>query len=148
MYVDLIKSQRKLNLNLPEIEYGVIGGAISTPALLQKARHVLGIKNFQSIYGLTEGTSTAFHSLPNEHSQVVENFVGCLGDHIEAKVVDTDGKMVPFGEPGELCLRGYCTMLGYYNDQEMTKQTFSSDRWLKTGDQFILKMDMEKWLDV
>jgi medium-chain acyl-CoA ligase, mitochondrial len=130
VFVDLVATQRKKNLNLPEMEYAIIGGSVCTPALMQEARNVLGIKKFRSIYGLTEATSTVFHSLPDEDSQIVENFVGCVGDHIEAKVVDKDGKTVPFGQPGELCVRGYCTMLGYYNDDKKTEETLDSDsRW-------------------
>lgn len=127
--MDLVATQQKLKLNLHEIEYAVIGGSTSTPALMKEAKRIMKIKKFQSIYGLTEATSTVFHSLQDEDSQVVEEFVGCVGDHIETKVIDKGGKAVPFGQPGELCLRGYCTMLGYYNDDKKTKEVMDCDRW-------------------
>ena len=50
-----------------------------------------------------------------------------------SQVVDEDGEMVPFGSPGELVVRGYNTMIGYWNDPEKTRQTLSEDGWLKTG---------------
>lgn len=129
MFVDLVAHQRKLKLNLPDIDYAIIGGSVSTPQLLQDARNVLNIRRFRSIYGLTEATSTVFHSLPAEDGRIVEEFVGSLGDGIEAKVVDKDGMMVPFGQPGELCLRGYSTMLGYWEDGAKTKEILDADGW-------------------
>jgi medium-chain acyl-CoA ligase, mitochondrial len=50
-------------------------------------------------------------------------------NHTEAKIVDENGNTVPFGTPGELCLRGYCTMLGYYDDDKKTKEIIDADRW-------------------
>lgn len=49
--------------------------------------------------------------------------------------------MVPFGTPGELCTRGYSTMLCYWNDEENTRKTITEDEWLKTGDQYVLRED-------
>lgn len=55
------------------------------------------------------------------------------------KVVDSNGLPVPFGQPGELWVRGYCNMLNYWDDEENTRKTLTQDGWLKTGDQFILQ---------
>ena len=41
--------------------------------------------------------------------------------------------MVPFGTPGELCIRGYCNMQDYWEDEEKTNEMLSKDGWLKTG---------------
>lgn len=60
---------------------------------------------------------------------------------IFGKVVDENEKMVPFGTPGELWVRGYSNMIEYYNDEEATRKTFTKDGWFKTGDQFILRSD-------
>jgi len=60
---------------------------------------------------------------------------------VEAKVVDTNGEMVPFGIPGELLIRGYVNMNCYFNNEEKTKETIDSSRWLHTGDQFVLYED-------
>jgi len=48
-------------------------------------------------------------------------------------VVDANGDMVPFGTPGELLIRGYLKMNGYFNDEEKTKETIDSNGWLHTG---------------
>lgn len=57
------------------------------------------------------------------------------------KVVDENGKAVPFGTPGELWTRGYMNMIEYYNDEEATRKSVTEDGWFKTGDQFVLRSD-------
>jgi len=52
---------------------------------------------------------------------------------LQAKVVDATGKMVPFGTPGELWVRGYLNMLGYWGEDDKTKEIFSPSHWVKTG---------------
>lgn len=53
-------------------------------------------------------------------------------------MVDVDGHVVPFGQPGELCIRGYMTLMDYYDDTDKTREVLSADRWFRTGDQFVL----------
>jgi fatty-acyl-CoA synthase len=60
--------------------------------------------------------------------------VGTIHPHLECKVVDTDGRVVPVGTPGELCTRGYSVMLGYWEDAERTAQAIDAARWMHTGD--------------
>lgn len=87
----------------------------------------------QTLYGLTEATGCVFCSMNNESEKQRTETVGFLQDHLEAKVVDENGSIVPFGKAGELCVRGYSTMLGYLEDDAKTKEIFSNDKWLKTG---------------
>jgi fatty-acyl-CoA synthase len=51
----------------------------------------------------------------------------------KAKVVDEEGRIVPLGQKGELCIRGYGVMRGYWNDSEQTARVIGPDRWYKTG---------------
>ncbi|KAH8352452.1 hypothetical protein KR084_004282 [Drosophila pseudotakahashii] len=139
MYVDLVNTQKKLQVPLGRIKKAITGGAIVAPQLIKDIRNVLGVETVHSVYGLTETTAVIFQSIPGDSSDVVLDSVGHLTDHIEAKVVDPEGRCVPFGEPGELCVRGYITMLGYHGDEEKTKETIGKDMWLRTGDQFILE---------
>ncbi|KAI8042070.1 hypothetical protein M5D96_003370 [Drosophila gunungcola] len=138
MYVDLVSTQKKLQMPLGRIKKAVTGGAIVSPQLIKDVRNVLGVEAVHSVYGLTESTAVIFQSLPGDDSEIVLNSVGHLQDHIEAKVVDAQGRCVPFGQPGELCVRGYTTMIGYHGDEAKTKETIKN-MWLHTGDQFILE---------
>jgi medium-chain acyl-CoA ligase, mitochondrial len=129
VYVDMIAKQKELNLDLPEIRLSLVGAAICTPKLVKDARKYLGVKNFLSLFGMTETSATGFQSLPGEHEDLVCNHVGLVADNLEVKVIDVDGNAVPFGTPGELCIRGYCTMLGYLNDEAKTKEVIGPDQW-------------------
>ncbi|KAH8389117.1 hypothetical protein KR200_012218 [Drosophila serrata] len=139
MYVDLVNTQRKLQVPLGRIKKAITGGAIVSPQLIKDVRQILNVETVHSVYGLTETTAVIFQSLPGDSDDIVLNSVGHLQDHIEAKVVDAEGRCVPFGQPGELCVRGYTTMLGYHGDVEKTRETIGVDQWLRTGDQFILE---------
>lgn len=55
--------------------------------------------------------------------------------------MDEKGAVVPRGTTGELWVRGYTTMLGYWDDEENTKKSVTEDGWMKTGDQFVLRED-------
>lgn len=85
------------------------------------------------MYGLTETTAVCFQSLPGDDELKSTGTVGHLHDHLEAKVVDENGFMVPMGSPGELYVRGYCNVLGYWGDEAKTKELIGDDRWLRTG---------------
>ncbi|XP_030755419.1 medium-chain acyl-CoA ligase ACSF2, mitochondrial-like isoform X2 [Sitophilus oryzae] len=138
MYVDLINRQkvRKEDIS-PEI--AVCGGASCSPHLFRQMSELLKVKKVKSIYGLTEATAVIFQSLYDDNEYQSTSTVGYIGDHLEAKVINEEGKIVPRGVPGELCIRGYCTTLGYWDDEDKTKELISSDKWLRTGDQFVIE---------
>lgn len=141
MYVDLVAAQRELQVPLGKIKKAITGGSVVSPQLILDVREVLGVQTMHSVYGLTESTAVIFQSKPGEQEDRVLNSVGYLTDHIEAKIIDAQGRVVPFGQPGELCVRGYLTMLGYHNDRAKTEEILSADNWLHTGDQFIIDAD-------
>jgi fatty-acyl-CoA synthase len=57
----------------------------------------------------------------------------CKFLNIQAKIVDKDGRMVPMGSKGELWVRGYSVMQGYWGDEERTRELIRPDGWTKTG---------------
>ncbi|XP_032591930.1 medium-chain acyl-CoA ligase ACSF2, mitochondrial isoform X2 [Drosophila grimshawi] len=141
MYVDLVVAQRKEQLPLGKIKKAITGGAPVSPQLILDVKQVLGVEAMHSVYGLTESTAVIFQSLPGEEDDRVLHSVGHLTDHIEAKIIDEKGCVVPLGQPGELCVRGYLTMLGYHGDEEKTREIISADNWMRTGDQFVMEAD-------
>lgn len=138
MYVDLISKQRELNVNLPDIYIANTAGAICTPNLVKDIQRHLNVRSVRSIYGLTETTAAVFQSLPSDDNETLESSVGFISDHTEVKVIDERGNPVPLGQPGELCVRGYMTLMDYYDDAEKTKEVLGADGWFRTGDQFVL----------
>ena len=90
---------------------------------------MLKVRKFKSLYGLTETTTATFQSLPEDSNESIQEYVGFVSNHIEAKVIDENGNTVPFGTPGELCCRGYNIMMGYYKDDAKTKEVLGADGW-------------------
>ena len=73
--------------------------------------------------------------------------VGRPGPHIEVKIVDPDtGLVVPRGEPGEFCTRGYSVMLGYWDEPDKTAEAIDSARWMHTGD--LATMDDDGYCNI
>lgn len=138
MYLDMIAQQMKLKLDLPVVENAIIGAAVTPAEVVRAAKTHLNIKTMRCNFGMTETSCVGFGSVDDEDESCTFETVGHLADHAEAKIIDKNGDVVPMGEPGELCLRGYFTMLGYYGDSDKTKEVLGDDKWLKTGDQFIL----------
>nr|CAD7451181.1 unnamed protein product [Timema bartmani] len=81
---------------------------------------------------MTEGLGF-FASVPEDSMERTFTTTGRAVPYLELKVVDKDGKMVPMGSPGELWVRGYIVMLGYWGDEAKTRETITADGWLKTG---------------
>lgn len=129
VYVDMVAKQKKMSLNLPEIAISVVGAAICTPKLVSDAKKYLKIQSFRSNYGMTETCASGFQTMSGEDENAVLEYVGQVSENIEVKVVDQNGNTVPFGTPGELCIRGYCTMLGYWDEEAKTKEAMGSDGW-------------------
>jgi fatty-acyl-CoA synthase len=64
--------------------------------------------------------------------------VGRVQPHIEVKIVDGEGRVVPRGRPGELCTRGYSVMLGYWADEPRTREAIDPAGWMHTGDLAVI----------
>ncbi|XP_058056949.1 medium-chain acyl-CoA ligase ACSF2, mitochondrial [Anopheles bellator] len=141
MYVDLVRRIVESGARLETPEIAATGGATCSPKLFADMQQTLGVRKVKTVFGMTETTAVIFQSLHEETPEDVQETVGHVTDHYEAKVIDTAGHTVPFGEAGELCVRGYGTMLGYWGDEEKTRETIGADRWLKTGDRFALRED-------
>lgn len=133
MYVDLIARQRIVQADVSSAEWATTGGAPCTPHLFGEIRRWLGLRGVRTVFGLTETAASAFFSMTGETMEQTTETVGFVQDHLEVKVIDEEGNVVPMGEPGELCVRGYSTMLGYWADEVKTRETIGEDRWLKTG---------------
>jgi len=89
----------------------------------------------QIAYGTTEASPLTFLTMPNDSLETRCSTIGFPTDNIEVKIVDpATNEIVPVNTTGELCTRGYNTMLGYWNDRPKTDEAISPDRWLHSGD--------------
>uniref|UniRef100_A0A1B0CF51 Medium-chain acyl-CoA ligase ACSF2, mitochondrial n=1 Tax=Lutzomyia longipalpis TaxID=7200 RepID=A0A1B0CF51_LUTLO len=137
LFFELISQQKKLKLDINNL-IGITAGMHCSPEAFSHIKKELGLKKLKVTMGISE-CAFIFASLPDDEDEKIIDTVGCVFSHLEAKVIDNVGKIVPFGTPGELCIRGYSTMMGYWGDEEQTRKILGSDGWLKTGDYFILE---------
>ncbi|MGE0660227.1 MAG: AMP-binding protein [Reyranellaceae bacterium] len=112
------------------------------PVVFRKAANELGMKDVFTSYGMTETSSAASRSYWYEPLEDRINAHGKALPDIELRVCDPDTNAVlPFGEEGEIQVRGYNVTLGYYNKPEETKRAFAEGGWFKTGDLGLQRAD-------
>jgi fatty-acyl-CoA synthase len=87
-----------------------------------------------NVYGMTETSPVSFQTSVTDTPERRVSTVGRIHPHLEVKVVDPEGRIVPRGEPGEICTRGYSVMLGYWDDPERTAEAVDVAGWMHTGD--------------
>jgi fatty-acyl-CoA synthase len=97
-------------------------------------------------YGMTETSPAATATTTDDPLERRVSTVGRVLPHVEVKVVDAEGRVVPRGTPGELLTRGYLVMRGYWNDAEKTAEAIDPGRWMHTGD--LATMDEEGYCNI
>jgi fatty-acyl-CoA synthase len=85
-------------------------------------------------YGLTEVGPVVFQTEVDEALELRAETVGRVHPNIEVKIVDRDNHILTVGKTGELCVRGYSVMRGYWEDPKRTRDAFDQTGWLHTGD--------------
>ena len=85
-------------------------------------------------YGMTETSPASFASATDDPIERRVSTVGRILPHVEAKIIDAEGRTVPRGTAGELLTRGYLVMLGYWDDEEKTREAIDAAGWMHTGD--------------
>ena len=86
------------------------------------------------MFGMTEASPIVTQTLPEDDFERRSSTVGIPLPHTEVKIVDPDGEVVEVGQPGEILVRGYNVMKGYYRMPEQTAAAIDADGWLHSGD--------------
>ncbi|WP_349630113.1 AMP-binding protein [Bradyrhizobium manausense] len=134
MFVGLLAHSEAQNYDLSSLGKGIIAGASVPAELMRRVISELHMDQVVIGYGMTE-TSAAIMMTSSEDS--IERRVSTVGrvlPHTEVQIVDRQSKVVPRGEIGEICVRGYSVMMGYWKDPEKTAEVIDADEWLHTGD--------------
>ncbi len=115
------------------------GGATVPADLVRRIETTLGV-DLSIIYGQTETSPGVTLMRLDDSNEDKASTLGPVLPQTEIKVIDPEtGKTQPIGIEGELCVRGYLVMLGYFEMPEMTAETIDDDGWLCTGD--LVSMD-------
>jgi fatty-acyl-CoA synthase len=98
-------------------------------------------------YGMTETSPVSTQSAVDDPLDKRVSTVGRIHPHVEIKIVDpSTGTVVPRGQSGELCTRGYSVMLGYWSNLEATAEAIDTARWMHTGD--LATMDDDGYVNI
>ncbi|CAH0581128.1 unnamed protein product [Chrysodeixis includens] len=141
MFVDMLAKVKTMGDVPSKLRVALAAGAPCSPTLIRDLEKYLKTESVKGLYGMTETTASVFQSIAGDSTDLVAETVGYIQDHVEVKVVDEEDNIVPFGSPGELVVRGYNTMICYWDEPEKTRQTIDKDGWLKTGDKFTISED-------
>jgi len=142
MFIAMLDHAAFGTTTLDTLRTGIMAGA---PCPIEVMRHVIDRMHVPEVticYGMTETSPVSFQSAVNDSIDVRVSTVGRVHPHIECKIVDPEtGAIVPRGESGELCTRGYSVMLGYWNNAEATAASIDAARWMHTGDLAVMRDD-------
>jgi fatty-acyl-CoA synthase len=128
------------NFSVDHLRTGIVAGALCPETLMKRILNDLHMEEITNCYGMTETSPVSFQTHIHESLQKRTTTVGTVHPHIEVKIIDANGEIVPRGMRGEICTRGYCVMQGYWGDEEKTKESIV-DGWMLTGDEGVIDKD-------
>ena len=122
------------------------GGAPVPVSLMEQVKTRIGA-DVAIVFGQTEGGGCLTSTLPDDSFELKAATVGKPLPHIEIKIIDpATGQLVPVGERGELCYRGFVVMAGYYKMPEQTAETMDALGWLHSSD--LATMNAQGYLNI
>ena len=125
---------------------GIMAGSPCPVEIMKRVQSEMHMPEVTICYGMTETSPVSTQTSVDDPLDKRTATVGRVHPHLEVKIVDDDGRIVPIGTPGELCTRGYSVMLGYWNDPENTAKSIDPARYMHTGD--IATMDADGYLNI
>ena len=134
MLIALLAAQARQPRCLASLTIVFSGATIVPMEVVRQVEQQFGVTLIIG-YGQTETSPAITHTRPHDNTQDKSETIGQPIPQIEVKIIDpTTGAIVPVGQSGELCTRGFLVMMGYYDMPEATAATIDGDGWLHTGD--------------
>ncbi|HYD62895.1 MAG TPA: FadD3 family acyl-CoA ligase [Noviherbaspirillum sp.] len=138
LYHSLLAHPRLASYDLSSLRAAITGAAAIPPVLVERMRSELGFKTVLTGYGLTESCGIATLCEASDDAETIATTSGRAIPGIELRCVGPDGKPVAPGVAGEVVMRGYNVMRGYFNDEAGTREAIDAEGWLHTGDVGVL----------
>ncbi|MFL5694875.1 MAG: AMP-binding protein, partial [Ktedonobacteraceae bacterium] len=133
--------------NLTSLRTGVMAGSPCPVEVMKKVVSLMHMSEVEICYGMTETSPVSTQTRIDSPLDKRVGTVGVIHPHLEIKIIDpATGQIVPIGETGELCTRGYSVMLGYWNNEQATADAIDKARWMHTGD--LATMDVEGYINI
>ncbi|MGO2200416.1 FadD3 family acyl-CoA ligase [Pseudomonas helleri] len=134
LYLSLLAHPQLKQTDLSSLRIAVTGSASIPPSLIERMRNELGFALVTTAYGLTECGGLATICDPQDSAQVIAGTSGRPIAGTEVSIRDPHNQALDAGQTGEICLRGFHVMQGYFQNPEATREAIDTDGWLHTGD--------------
>ncbi|NIJ35884.1 fatty-acyl-CoA synthase [Sphingopyxis panaciterrae] len=134
MFIALLAHPDFDRFDVSSLRTGCMAGAICPEPLMRQVVERLNMRDVTIAYGMTETSPVSFQTAPDDPFERRVGSIGRVQPHLECKIVDAGGNIVPSGAPGELCTRGYSVMIGYWDEAERTADSIDADGWMHSGD--------------
>jgi fatty-acyl-CoA synthase len=134
MFIAMLDHPEFARFDLSRLRTGIMAGSPCPVEVMKRVVAQMHMAEVTIAYGMTETSPVSFQSSVDDPLELRVSTVGRIQPHVEVKVVDGDGRIVPRGVTGELLTRGYSVMLGYWDDAERTREAIDTAGWMHTGD--------------
>ncbi|MCB9640990.1 MAG: AMP-binding protein [Myxococcales bacterium] len=142
MFIAELEELEKKSYDLSSLRTGIMAGAPCPEAIVRRVMEEMGCREILIAYGQTEASPVTHITHPEDTVHRRVETVGTNMPHTEVKVVSSQtGEILPVGETGEICFRGYQVMREYFDQPEATAKTIDEKGWLHSGDLGTLDQD-------
>ncbi|MEU8135490.1 AMP-binding protein [Streptodolium elevatio] len=142
MFIGMLADPGFASYDLSTLRTGVMAGAPCPVEVMKRVISDMGMTDVTICYGMTETSPVSTQTRVDDSLEQRVSTVGAVHPHVEIKVVAPDtGEVLPRGEAGELCTRGYSVMKGYWDEPEKTAEAVDPDGWMHTGDLAVMDAD-------
>ncbi len=146
MFIAMLGLENFKTYDVRSLRTGVMAGSLCPVEVMKQAITEMNMEKITVAYGMTELSPVTTQSLMTDSFERRVSTVGVTHPHVEGKIVDKNNRIVPKGEIGEYCGRGYNVMLGYWDDPEKTTESIDRGGWMHTGD--LATMDEDGYVTV
>jgi len=146
MFIAELDHPRFAEFDLSSLRTGIMAGSPCPIEVMKRVVERMNMREVTIAYGMTETSPVSTQSSTDDPLEKRVSTVGRVQPHIEVKMIDGEGRIVPRGAPGELCTRGYSVMRGYWNDSEKSAEAIDAGGWMHTGD--LATMDEEGYVNI
>jgi fatty-acyl-CoA synthase len=134
MFIAELQHPEFRQYDLTSLRTGVMAGAPCPVEIMKSVNANMHMREVTICYGMTETSPVSFQSRYDDTLIRRVASVGTVHPHLEVKIVDADGRVVPRGSRGELLTRGYSVMRGYWDEPAKTREAVDEQGWMHTGD--------------